>query len=202
MFRVLYASLAAAALFAAPVTANAAILVYQAVLNGPSESPPNASPGTGFAIVTIDNVANTININDSFSGLTSGTTASHIHCCTTVPLTGTAIVATTTPNFPGFPLGVTSGTFNNTFDLTSTSSYNSAFITANGGTTATAEAALLAGIAAGQAYLNIHTGQFPGGEIRGFLTAVPEPATWAMLITGFGLVGAMMRRRRRLALAA
>ncbi len=26
--------------------------------------------------------------------------------------------------------------------------------------------------------------------------AVPEPATWAMLITGFGLVGASMRRRR------
>ena len=25
---------------------------------------------------------------------------------------------------------------------------------------------------------------------------VPEPATWAMLITGFGLVGASMRRRR------
>jgi len=26
--------------------------------------------------------------------------------------------------------------------------------------------------------------------------AVPEPATWAMLISGFGLVGASMRRRR------
>lgn len=26
--------------------------------------------------------------------------------------------------------------------------------------------------------------------------AVPEPATWAMMITGFGLVGASMRRRR------
>lgn len=27
-------------------------------------------------------------------------------------------------------------------------------------------------------------------------SAVPEPATWAMMITGFGLVGAMLRRRR------
>jgi hypothetical protein len=25
--------------------------------------------------------------------------------------------------------------------------------------------------------------------------AIPEPATWAMLLTGFGLVGANMRRR-------
>ena len=28
------------------------------------------------------------------------------------------------------------------------------------------------------------------------LTDVPEPATWAMMIAGFGLAGAAMRRRR------
>ena len=28
-----------------------------------------------------------------------------------------------------------------------------------------------------------------------FLNAVPEPASWAMMIAGFGLVGAAMRRR-------
>lgn len=32
--------------------------------------------------------------------------------------------------------------------------------------------------------------------------AVPEPATWAMMITGFGLAGAALRRRARSALAA
>ena len=32
--------------------------------------------------------------------------------------------------------------------------------------------------------------------------AVPEPASWAMLIAGFGLTGAMMRRRRSTAIAA
>lgn len=31
--------------------------------------------------------------------------------------------------------------------------------------------------------------------------AVPEPASWALMITGFGAAGAMLRRRRRLALA-
>jgi hypothetical protein len=29
------------------------------------------------------------------------------------------------------------------------------------------------------------------------LSAVPEPATWAMMILGFGLVGGVMRRRQR-----
>lgn len=35
--------------------------------------------------------------------------------------------------------------------------------------------------------------------INGRLAMIPEPATWAMLITGFGLVGATVRRRRALA---
>lgn len=33
------------------------------------------------------------------------------------------------------------------------------------------------------------------------LTAVPEPATWAMMITGFAGVGALLRRRRMIASA-
>jgi hypothetical protein len=43
----------------------------------------------------------------------------------------------------------------NTLDLTQSSSYSPAFISANGRTIATAEAALLAALAAGVAYLNI-----------------------------------------------
>jgi hypothetical protein len=34
------------------------------------------------------------------------------------------------------------------------------------------------------------------------LTAVPEPATWAMMLIGFGGLGAMIRRRNRAAMAA
>lgn len=34
-----------------------------------------------------------------------------------------------------------------------------------------------------------------------FLSAVPEPATWAMMIGGFGLVGGMLRRSKRKAVA-
>ena len=34
------------------------------------------------------------------------------------------------------------------------------------------------------------------------MPAVPEPATWAMMISGFGLVGAALRRRRAASIAA
>jgi CHRD domain len=151
-------------------TAHAAPITYTALLDGPSESPPNASPGTGMAQVDVDATVHTMRVQVSFSGLIGLTTASHIHGPTAVPGTGTAGVATTTPTFAGFPLGVTSGIYDNTLDLTLASSYNPAFVTANGGTPATAEAALLQAIADGKAYLNVHSQAFGGGEIRGFLT--------------------------------
>jgi len=169
--------LAAALSFAIAVPASAAILHYRAILNGASEAPPNLSPGVGFAEITIDDVANTMRVQCSFSGLLGNTTACHIHAPTAVALTGTAGVATTTPYFAGFPIGVTAGLYDNTLNLTLATSYNGTYITANGGTTATAEAALLAAIAAGKAYFNVHSASVPAGEIRGFLQPFdPTPA--------------------------
>ena len=40
------------------------------------------------------------------------------------------------------------------------------------------------------------------GAFTGKLDVVPEPATWAMLVTGFGVVGAAARRRRQTVFAA
>src|SRR6266404_6997744 len=135
-----------AALCALATQASAAILISDAALSGPTESPPNASPGTGFAEVTVNDIADTMRVQVTFSGLVAATTASHIHCCTALPGTGTAGVATTVPTFTGFPLGVTSGTYDHTFDMSLASSYNPAFVTANGGTVVSAEAALLGGL--------------------------------------------------------
>jgi hypothetical protein len=182
----LFLSFAPAA-YATPIT-------FFANLSGTNESPPNASAGTGVAKVVFDLATNTMSLDVTFSGLLGTVTASHIHCCTTVPLTGTAGVATTTPTFAGFPSGVTSGTYSNILDMSLSSSYNPAFVIANGGTVPSAELAFYNGMLAGKEYLNIHTTVFPAGEIRGFLQ-VPEPFTLSLF--GAGLVCAAAARRRK-----
>ena len=141
-------------------------------------------------------MAHTLKVDVTFSGLLCNTTASHIHCCVSPSaVTPTAGVATTTPTFAGFPLGVTSGSYLNTLNLTLATSFNPSYITANGGTPASAEVALALGLAAGNSYLNIHSNVFPGGEIRGFLVPVPEPATLSLL--GLGPSGLATLRKRR-----
>lgn len=183
--------------------ARAEPILYSAVLLGPSESPPNSSPGLGFSLVQYDPDMHMLAILSGFSGLTAPVIAAHIHCCVDAP--GIAGVATQVPLFPGFPTGVTSGFYDRAFDLTDASSFNPAFVTANGGTALAAELALAGGLAQGMAYFNIHTTAFPLGEIRGFLQrvggggggpgAVPEPAT--LLLVGGGAAMALVRRRRR-----
>lgn len=178
------------------VSAQAAVFQYSVTLNGPSESPANASPGFGTGFVNYDDVLHTLQLQVTFSGLTGTTTASHIHGATASPFAGTAGVATTTPTFAGFPLGVSSGSYANTLDLTLASSFNASYITANGGTTASAEAALAAAMAAGKTYFNIHTTTFGGGEIRGFLTAVPESSSLTLAsVAGLALIARRQRKQ-------
>lgn len=188
-------ALLAAAALAAPLGAAAHDVFYSFTLDGPSEAQPNASPGTGSATLKLNDHDFTMLLSVTFSGLTGTTTAAHIHCCTTTPGVSTAGVATQLPSFVDFPLGVTAGSYSRSFDLTQAASWNPAFVSANGGTTSGAFAALAAGLASGSAYLNIHTSTFGSGEIRGFAQPVPEPGTWALMLGGLAAVGWLRRGR-------
>ncbi|MDR7272520.1 hypothetical protein J2X20_005203 [Pelomonas saccharophila] len=193
--------LTAPALLATTLTLGAAMasahpVTYIGTLSNLGEPAAAASSlGTGTVSIVFDDDAFTMKVDVTFSGMSGNTTASHIHCCTAAAGTGSAGVATPVPTFPGFPLGVTSGSYSQTFDLTQASSWNPAFITANGGTVSSAFAVFSTGLAGGKAYLNIHSTLSAGGEIRTFLVPapVPEPETYALMLAGLGLL--VLRRR-------
>jgi hypothetical protein len=191
---------AALALLLGASSANAAIITYEAVLSGLTESPPVVTTGSGSATLVYDSVLHTYELSADFENLIGTTTVAHIHCCLAVPLTGNVGVATPTPTFPGFPAGVTGGSYQNTFDMTLASSWSAAFLAANGGSTAAAELAFISGIAEGRAYLNIHSSFAQGGEIRGFFeqtAVVPEPGTYALMSAGLAGIALLRRRARR-----
>lgn len=169
---------------------------YAAPLLGSSEVPAVATLATGSVLITIDFIdydSMTMRVEANFSDLLGNVTSAHIHCCTD-PGTNTG-VATQVPTFVGFPSGVTAGTYDHTFNMALSSSYNPTFITNHGGTVNSAFDALLAGLDAGQAYFNLHTNLFPSGEIRGLLSPVPEPVSYALFLAGLGVLTIFARRR-------
>lgn len=186
-------------LFSASI--HAAPVVYTTTLSASAEADPtNTSTGTGSAWFTHDFDTHMLTINVMFSGLTGVTTVSHIHAVTALAFSGNAGVATQVPTFSGFPAGVSFGSYNHSFDLTEASSFNAAFLNnaTNLGSTATAEATLIAAMEGGNAYLNIHSDYKAAGEIRGYIARrVPDTAsTLALLIPGFLMAIGLTYRNR------
>jgi hypothetical protein len=176
--------------------ASAATITYVASLNGANQVPPVATPATGFATLTLD--GDTLSIVETFSGLIGGAaTVSHLHCCA-LPGSGSNPASVV---FPGFP-AATSGSYSAAFNLLDPGFYtvgtpaNPGFLLLNGGTAAGAEAALIAGLNSGQAYVNIHDAVSPGGEIRGNFTVTPEPGTLGLTGVILAFAALMISRSR------
>jgi len=162
--------LAALIVLALSAPAGATTFVANVSLDGAQAG--TASPGTGSATLTLDDVANTLNVSITFTGLTGTTTDAHIHCCA-LPGANAGVVI---PFNPPFPLGVTFGSMNNTFAISATNVNN---------------------VKSGLSYINIHTTNTPAGEIRGQIAAIPEPGTLALVGAGLAGLGAARRMRCR-----
>ncbi len=150
---------------------KASTVTFSVIMSGAQDVPPTGSPGTGTATVMIDDVADTVWVDLSYSGLVAPVTNAHIHCCVGPAGNASPVI----PFVPaGFVLGGTSGTFMHTFTGVAPD--------------------IIAGLEAGMGYINIHSSEFPNGEIRGNLT--PEPGTVALL--GLGLAAIAFVRRRKI----
>lgn len=65
--------------FALAQSASATVVPLSATLDGLQETPPNASPATGSASMTLDTVANTLTMTLDFSGLLGTQNNCHVH---------------------------------------------------------------------------------------------------------------------------
>jgi hypothetical protein len=150
--------------------ARAQTVIFTASLDGAQEVPSNGSGGTGSGTLNFNSTTRDWTLSGTFTGLTGTTNNAHIHG----------------PAAPGVSAGVVTG-------ITYTTGATSGTFSGAGTFSVSQANDLLAGLY----YINIHTSAFGGGEIRGQLTAVPEPSTYALGAGGVVLAAAGLLRARR-----
>lgn len=213
-FRRLSSAIAALWVLFAGIPVYAETILFSNLTNSQENPPtiPTTSGGDprpasfGTAIFVLNNAMTSMAFaasifNIDFTGSQTADTndnliAAHIHASPTVtPATNAGVVwgffgSPFNDNNPNdvvvapFANQIVGGTISGKWDLPE-----------GNGTTLTAQ---LPNILSGHSYINFHTTQFGGGEIRGAILAVPEPAGILLLITGVaGLAGVYRRRAMR-----
>jgi hypothetical protein len=192
----------AAGVLALASAAHADIHQFTAQLNGANEVPPTGSPGNGLAALFYDDHGTADLGDDTFDftlavfGLTAPPTGYHIHGAATTSETAPVRVDLSAAPFEHFVWGNSLMVSGN--DVGAMMVPETAPSATNQGHPAMSFLDMLNN---GLAYVNVHSANFPAGEVRGQLmavtAAVPEPSTYAFMLAGLaGLIGVGMRRRR------
>jgi len=153
---------------------------YIATLDGAQDGGAGRM-GSGSVMITLTGTTLTFS-GGSFSGLTTPASAAHIHGPAPIGSPAGVIYNLGVPGI--VMLGSTAGMISGSLSLIP-----------NPGGGAYTLAQQIADLNNGLWYVNIHNATWPGGEIRGQILLVPEPATWAL--GGLGVLGLLAWRRRK-----
>jgi hypothetical protein len=173
-----------------PARAHASIILKATLTNGQENPPVNTAPRPA-SFGTAEFVLNDAMTAMTFTATVFNIVAAHIHAGPAFPPTNNPVVwgffgapfNETAPNdrvITPFAAGV-GFTISGKWDATE-----------GNGTTLAAQ---ITNILAGRAYINFHTNQFPGGEVRGQI--VPEPVSLLLFGTGLACAAAFRRVRSR-----
>lgn len=135
--------------FVLGLTARAQVVELRATINAAQETPASTSAATGAAVMLYDVTANTFDLVVTINNFSNTATLSHIH--EAAPGVAGGVVT----NLGGEAVYTRTGN-------TLTATFRGIV---HGGTKLT--------LIQGGAYFNIHSAQFPGGEVRGQL--IPQP---------------------------